>query len=380
MKTVKNVFDTMLTNEAIKDAFNEAKESVKKKKYPVDMDSWSEARVIKYYRRMLVNYEQKHHKPIIINDGSTNKKREIVSPSFDEVVIQHLVTEPIKQYVMKRINENAYGSIPGRGLLDAAKKVSKWLRKKKSSSTNYCLQIDIKKFFNSIDLDILKEKIANVIPDKRYMDIVSKILSERESGVPLGFYTSHWFAQFYLLDFDDFVCHNLKPTHYVRYMDDILLFSNRKRAVKNMLVILTRYLKDNLNLRVKENYKIIKVSAFDDGFEYDRHTHTKHRKRKGDAIHFVGFVFRRRQTTLRKSILKKIRRKALKIEKKGLTIRLARQFLSYYGWLKYTDTRGYYKRHIKPHVSIEAVRKYVSCYDRRKSKMKKKQKEQLNMI
>ena len=134
MKTVKNVFDTMLTNDAITDAFNEAKESVKKKKYPVDMDSWSKQRVIKYYRRMLVNYEQKHHKPIIINDGSTNKKREIVSPSFDEVVIQHLVTEPIKQYVMKRINENAYGSIPGRGLLDAAKKVSKYIFDKSSIS------------------------------------------------------------------------------------------------------------------------------------------------------------------------------------------------------------------------------------------------------
>lgn len=363
MNTYKNIMSKISSSDMILNTFDNVLSKAKKKKVKKKHLNMTRKERIKYYRDMLIDYKQPYHEQKIIIDGSKRKTRTIVSPSLDEVIIQHLLCTPIKDHVMKRILPNVYGSIPGRGQHDAAKRVYKWIRKK-NSNTKYCLQMDIRKCFDSIDTGLLKKQLQRKFKDTKYIKSLFSIVDFQEKGLPLGFYTSHWLAHFYLLPMDEFIVHTLKPKHYIRYMDDILLFSNRKKDLHKMRNKLIKFIENNLHLRFKNNHQVYKVSYFSkkDGYE------------KGRAIDFIGYKFHYNRKVLRKSILRKVRAKANKIDNDGINIYLARQLTSYLGWMKHTDTMGYYERYIQKTASRSMIRKYIRDYDKRQRDKLKKQK------
>ena len=134
-----------------------------------------------------------------------------------------------------------------------------------------------------------------------------------------------------------------------------MFFGNKKSAHQAV-----EYLKNQLKqlgLRLKDNWQVFR-------FHYlSRKKKKKNGQPKdcGRPLDFMGFKFYRNRTTLRKSTLRSIQRKANKIHKKGMaTIHDARQMISYLGKLKATDVYDYYINHIKELVDLGKLKRKIS--------------------
>lgn len=68
-----------------------------------------------------------------------------------------------------------------------------------------------------------------VIKDRDTLDLIDKIIDSTDKGVPIGNYTSQWFANFFLQDLDHYIKEELKVPYYLRYMDDMVLFHRNKK-------------------------------------------------------------------------------------------------------------------------------------------------------
>lgn len=184
--------------------------------------------------------------------------------------------------------------------------------------TIYCLKMDVRKFYPSVNHDILCDIIKKKIKDKYLLTLLIGIIYSAD-GVPIGNYLSQFFANLYLAYFDHWVKEELKCKFYFRYADDIVILSSDKNFLRNVLMAIKMYLKEVLNLRLKSNYQIFPVD--------DR------------GVDFVGYRFYHTHVLLRKSIkirlFKLIRRyQSGKIDKQELR----RQ--SYFGWLKFCNSKN----------------------------------------
>ena len=213
--------------------------------------------------------------------------------------------------------------------------------------------------FREVPHDILKSKLAKVIHDEKMLYLLDQIINVTDSGIPLGFYTSQWFSNWYLQELDHFIKEELHAVYYVRYMDDMVIFGSNKKALHRMRLRIDSYLRSNLGLRLKDNWQVFR-------FAYEVQQPDGETVIRGRDLDFMGFRFYRDHTVLRRSVMYKASRKAARIAKKeGLTIHDARQMLSYLGYVDCTDTYNMYLKWIKPKVSFQKLKRKVSRFDKR---------------
>jgi len=300
----------------------------------------------------IVNYKNAEHTPVYIYDGINRKKRKIVVPTLEELLVQHNVVNALKPIFTKGMYEHTYASLPGRGAHKGKKVVEKWIRHD-HKNCKYVLKMDIHHFFDSVPHDILKAKLAKTIHDEKMLDLRYRIIDVTDIGIPLGFYTSQWFSNWYLQGLDHYIKEELHAVHYMRYMDDMVIFGNNKKVLHHMRQAISDYLQSKLGLELKENWQVFRFSYIDrDG------------KEKGRDLDFMGFRFYRNRTVLRKTIMYKATRKARKISgKEKPTIYDARQMLSYLGWIDCTNTYSMYLLWIKPYVNFQQLKRTISRYD-----------------
>ena len=96
-------------------------------------------------------------------------------------------------------------------------------------NTKYTLQMDISKFYPSIDQDILIGLLHRKIKDAACMQILISIIRSIDSGLPLGNYSSPIFANFYVQGLDHHIREELGAKYMVRYMDDVVIFGPKKK-------------------------------------------------------------------------------------------------------------------------------------------------------
>lgn len=360
MKSYSNLYYKMLEQDAIKRAVKGAAKGKRSRKrvskYLEDIDKTTEQAFYWIYE-----YKATYHKPIKIYDGISRKIRTIIVPSFPELVVQHSVINVLMPIFKKGMYEHTYASIPGRGAHKAKKYIEKWISSD-PKNVKYCLKMDIKHFFESVPHDILKKKFAKKIRDKQMLNLIYEIIDTGNEGLPLGFYTSQWFANWYLQELDHYIKEELQAVYYVRYMDDMVIFGPNKRKLHRIREEIEKYLNNNLGLRLKENWQVFKFCYTD-----------KTGKHIGRDLDFMGFRFFRDKTILRKSIMIKASRKARRIEKKEKpTVYEIRQAIAYMGWISATDTYNYYLKYIKPGVNFKEFKKRISRYQKRLNREKKK--------
>ena len=306
--------------------------------------------------RLARDFRNDKHTPILIYDGIRRKQRYIVVPTMREQIIHHMVVNIMKPIFMQGMYEHSYGSIPDRGAHSAKKVVEKWIAKG-GADCKYCLKMDIKKYFDSVPHDILKAKLAKIIHDRKFLAILFEIVDVTEVGIPIGFYTSQWFANWYLTELDHYIKEELHAKYYIRYMDDMVIFGGNKRTLHEMQRKIEAYLRDRLGLEMKSNWQVFRF-----------HFVKKNEKEIGRALDFMGFRFYRNRTVLRKQLMLKATRKARRICKKRKNVHDCRQMLSYLGWIDCTNTYGMYKLWIKPFISFGRLKKYVSIYQIRENR------------
>ena len=230
------------------------------------------------------------------------KPRKISAAPFRDRVIHHALINVIEPIFEKSFIFDSYACRIGKGTHAAVDRYSYFLLK-----NNYTLKCDIKKYFPSIDREILKEKIRKKIKDKDCLWLTDLIIDsgnlqtpvkdyfpgddlfapyERAKGIPIGNLTSQFFANVYLNDLDHFVKETLGCCFYIRYVDDFTLLGNHKKELWDNYAMIIKFLeKDRLKIHHKKTI-LAPVSKGIDLLGY--RVFKKYRKvRKDNAFRFI---------------------------------------------------------------------------------------------
>lgn len=157
-----------------------------------------------------------------VTDG--RKPRLIEAPSFRDMVVQHAiyaVTSPI--FEAHYIHTN-FACRVGRGTHVAAD----WLQAamRRAPRTDWVLHVDVRKFFYSIDRDVLQVLLGKIIKCAPLMKLMHAFAQRPEpTGVPIGNLMSQTFANLYLNSLDHFCKRQLRVKEYGRYMDDSIMLA-----------------------------------------------------------------------------------------------------------------------------------------------------------
>lgn len=350
MKTYSNLYDKCLDRSFIKDMILEAAKGKKKR---IDVRRVLERldHYVDVFYNILDKQTYRAHIPraTIINEGTRQKTREIRKIRFFDQVLHHIVVKTCYEVFTRGMYEFCCGSVPKRGIHYGKHYVERWIKTDRKN-TKYCCQMDIRHYFDSVDHEVLKRQLRRKITDRRMLWLLYEIIDSCEVGIPLGYYTSQWFANFFLKGLDHYIKEQLHIKYYVRYLDDMIIFGRNKKELHKARAAIAAYLENNLKLQMKGNYQVFRLDYI-----------TKDGIHKGRALDFMGFRFYRDRTTLRKSLMLRICRKARRIGKKPRpTYYDAAAMLSYMGWIKNSSTYGMYEERIKPQINVKQLKKIVS--------------------
>ena len=194
------------------------------------------------------------------------KKRDIHALHYKDRVVQHCLCDEILEPVLepRLIYDNA-ACRKGRGTAFCYQRITKFLCDfyKHHGNKGYFLRCDIKHFFDSVDHEILKRKLAKVFADRKLVSFLYDIIDSYETtpcqGIPMGNQTSQWFAIYYLDELDRVIKEKLGIKYYVRYMDDMLIIGPSKEKLRENLAFLPSYLASNLHLSFNAKTQIFPI-------------------------------------------------------------------------------------------------------------------------
>lgn len=297
-------------------------------------------------------WQPPRHKEHYIQEGPHRKRRNIQKPRFDdEQIVHHLLIRQIRPIIEPRLYRYVFGSLPGRGSHEAVKTLARW-RDEYGNKRFYSFEGDVHHFYDSIDTELLKRKLRRRIRDKAYLRELFKVIDTGAPGLPKGFYTSPWLANFYMEEFDTYVTQVLKPDHYLRYMDNIFLYHGNKKELHEMVRKIALFLASRLGLQLKDDWQVYRFETV------NRRTG----KLGGRAVNALGFVVHRNRVTIRKSVLKRTRAKANHIHaRRRYTRHDCASMVSRMGAFKHAAAYNYYKEWIKPKVSIHYCKRRLSA-------------------
>lgn len=187
------------------------------------------------------------------------KERKIKAlPYRDRIVHQWYVEEFIKPYIVPKFINTTYACLTDKGTHKAVEKIESYMRIKHHNCENFwILKCDIEKFFYNINPNILYDILKKYISDVALLNFSRLLIFDsRENkdtiGIPIGNYTSQFFANIYLNELDQFIKRKLHIKYYVRYMDDFILILDTKENCITVKKIISDFLWKNLKLRLNK--------------------------------------------------------------------------------------------------------------------------------
>ncbi|MEK7625525.1 MAG: reverse transcriptase/maturase family protein [Patescibacteria group bacterium] len=221
----------------------------------------------------LVNKTYQHggYESFYINDP---KRRHIHKASVRDRLLHHAIYRILYPFFDKTFIADSYSCRNEKGTHRAINRFRGLFYRVSKNHTRTCwvLKCDIRKFFASIDHDILFGILKEYIFDKDILWLLKNIIesfhtdSNSGVGLPLGNLTSQLFANVYMNKFDQWVKHNLKSHYYVRYADDFVFLSRDKFRLEAALLKIQAFLQDNLKLSLHPG-KVF-ISTFASGMDF----------------------------------------------------------------------------------------------------------------
>lgn len=206
------------------------------------------------------------------------KLRHIHKACVRDRVLHHAVMKQIEPYFERTFIFDSYSSRIDKGTHRAVLRLREfaWQLSRNNTKTVWILKCDIRKFFDSIDHQILLQLIKKEISDQYTLDLISEIidsfparlnLGKSESkriqtsdnrGTPLGNLTSQLFSNIYLNSLDQFIKRILKERYYLRYADDFVILSCDPDHLKTLIPKLRSFLDATLKLELHPTKIIIR--------------------------------------------------------------------------------------------------------------------------
>ena len=266
-----------------------------------------------------------HHAPYESFYVKDPKLRAINKATVRDRVLHHAIFVKLYLIFDKSFIFDSYSSRDEKGTHRAVNRLSAFANKAGKNNTRNCfvLKCDIKKFFDSIDQDILMDLIKKRIGDKNVLWLLQEIISSFAKGLPLGNVTSQIFANIYLNELDQFIKRTLKIKYYIRYCDDLVILSENVAYLKELIPKIDTFLRDNLKLSLHPNK--IEIRKYHQG------------------IDFLGYVSFPHHKMLRVKtghrMFRKLNAKIADFKEEKISASSFHQTLqSYYGMLKHCDS------------------------------------------
>lgn len=334
MKRYNNLFDKIVSLDNLYEADKKARRQ-KSHRPEVMLFDKNKDKLLLDLQRKLINgeYETSEYYVFKIYEP---KEREIFKlPYYPDRIVHHAIMNIMEPIWVSAFIKGTYNCIRKRGMHKALRDVKFAL--KDEINTQYCLKLDIRKFYPSIDHDILKTIIRKKIKDKRLLSLLDEII-ESAQGVPIGNYLSQFFANLYLTYLDHWIKEQKKVRYYFRYADDIVILGGDKQQLRDLFYDIQDYLNNKLKLNFKDNWQIFKVDS--------------------RGIDFVGYRVFHTHTLLRKRIKKRFCKKINKLNKKQNLDKdtYKQKICSYIGWIKYCNGRNLLNKMSKYKELLEYIK------------------------
>ena len=268
------------------------------------------------------------------------------NPVIKDGIIQHAIQQTAGQVLLRAGIRDTYSGIRGRGTHDGVKRVARFIQKFDLDLIPlYILKMDVRKFYASIDLDLLKEKIRRKIKDKQILRVYDLIIDSHPGGLPIGNYLSQHLANYFLSDYDQTIkARGIK--YYARYCDDIIALGSDKNELKALLEFSIDYMKEN-HLEIKPTAQVYPIER--------------------GGLDFLGYVFHRHSIRLRKRNERNFR-KAVRRFNENRCEETLHPLASYHGSIKWTShgERLWQKLLQKPLKQLQnEVRKNAETHSRK---------------
>jgi RNA-directed DNA polymerase len=245
MKRVGYLFEQAFTPEALYQAWLDASHGKMRKRS-----------CLEFSRRLASNLDALH---LELHSGSYRpqpylefqvyepKKRTIYAPAFRDLVVQHAIYRITYPIFNAGFIDQSFACRVGKGTHAAADYAQAALRS--SAPGSYILQLDIKKFFYSIDRTVLATQIARKIKDKRFVAVMLQFAEYGQpKGIPIGNLLSQMYALIFLNPLDHFIKRVLKARRYCRYVDDFVIFGETRAACTSHLARIQTFIAAHLGL------------------------------------------------------------------------------------------------------------------------------------
>ena len=250
---------------------------------------------------------------------SDPKPRIIHKATVRDRLLHHAVYRILYPFFDDKFISDSFSCRDNKGTHRAIKRFEEFYRKVSKNKTKTCwvLKCDIKKFFHSINQQVLMEILEEYISDRNIINLLQEIITsfyytKEGFGLPLGNLTSQLFSNVYMNKFDQFVKHKLKIKYYIRYADDFVILSENKNYLKEKIPLIRDFLQKELSLVLHSDKIYIKTLY--------------------SGIDFLGWVNFKHHKTIRNTTKKRIFKK---IKKNSNSKTLS----SYLGILKHGNTK-----------------------------------------
>ncbi len=273
-------------------------------------------------------YQHGPYEDFYVNDP---KRRHIHKANVVDRVLHHLLYKYLYNTFDKTFIYDSYSCRIDKGTHRAVLRLEKFTRKVSRNYTGDCwaLKLDIKKFFASVDHNILLGLLEKRIQDKDILELLKEVILSFNSdvlggkGIPLGNLTSQVFANIYLNELDQYIKQNLKAKYYIRYADDFVIVSADNEYLKELIPKIESFLIYNLKMKLHPKKIILRKLSW--------------------GIDFLGYIVLPHiilpRTKTKRRVFKKIERKIKEYgDKKISYFSLNQTAQSYLGYFKHSSS------------------------------------------
>ncbi len=249
MKRYGGLFDTCFSEANLYCAYMDARQTRRSRWYCIEFERRLESNLSAIEREI----KDGSYRPRSLHSFTvySPKPREIQAPKFRDLIVQHAIYRVVFEIFDRSFIDQSFACRVGRGVLACGDYVQAQMRR----LDGYLLHLDVRRYFASIDRDVLEGLIRRKIKDQRLVDamMLFVVIPGRSTGIPIGNLLSQVYALIYLNPIDHYVKRELKVEGYARYMDDMLLIGITAEQCKEYTRMIAEKLKTDLKLDLSKS-------------------------------------------------------------------------------------------------------------------------------
>lgn len=259
----------------------------------------------------------------------TGGQRPLGIPTVVDRLIQQAMAQVLTHIFEPGFSDHSYGFRPNRSAHDAVRQVQAYIKE----GYRWAVDMDLEKFFDSVEHDVLMCRVARKVRDKRVLKLIGKYLrtgvivngrfEQTRKGVPQGGPLSPLLANILLDDLDKEL--ERRGHRFVRYADDFIILVKSQRAGERVMTSVKRFIERKLKLTINQ---------------------AKSKVAKTDQTNFLGFTFKAGKICWSDAAFKQFKRRIRKLTGRSWFVSMAYRFekLALYirGWMNYFGISEYY--------------------------------------